>query len=248
MTRSTRTPVATLAASAARSIRPHLALVDPLHDNVTVAWELWNMPADQRRARLAALPHSDLLDVFTVIGRYEGSPYELWHDSPAGFAEDILGMTVTDEERALLDAAANEWQVVARVPVPGNYEIAAALSTWASLRMWDRRQWTAAVVAAGEREASHMGQVLDQAQQIACLPEELLRVCIGWQPRHFTGLPDMHFAVVPDADRIGDGDLQNMLSLALRTGVIRRMVALSGADWPPTPWFAQFEQWSEVTW
>jgi hypothetical protein len=114
---------------------------------------------------------------------------------------------------------------------------------WASQRLWDRRQWTAAIVTTGKPDAAYIGQVLAEAQQIACLPDDLLRVCIGWEPAHFTGLPGLHFAVVPDGDRIApDSDLERMIGLSVQAGVIRRMVALSGADRPPSPWFAQFEQ------
>ncbi|WJY55082.1 hypothetical protein QRN89_29610 [Streptomyces chengbuensis] len=136
------TRCASLAASARTHNRPHpIACVQP--ETVELAHQLMYLPVGERRAQVAAMAPGTLMDVMIALDRHAGSAYELWRDTPAGFAEDILGLILDDEQRAVLDAAAADEtrRIAARGPHPDNHVMAAALMAWAALvsgpRGWD---------------------------------------------------------------------------------------------------------------
>lgn len=102
--------------------------------NPRTVW-LLHTPVAERRTQIADLHDATLMDVLIVLDLHTGSPYELWRDTPSGFAEDVLGLTLTDAHRAVLDAAAGPGvrRVAARVPHPDKNLLAAVLMAWAAL-------------------------------------------------------------------------------------------------------------------
>jgi hypothetical protein len=99
------TRYAALAASARAGVRPH-RIAQPPVQAAELAHRLLHAPADERRKELDEPDDRALLDVLVVMELHTGSAYELWRDTPSGFAEDVLGMPLTVEQRAVLDAVA----------------------------------------------------------------------------------------------------------------------------------------------
>ncbi|MGW5465073.1 hypothetical protein [Streptomyces sp. NPDC003996] len=128
------TRYAALAASARAQVRPHRIAAPPVQ-MAELAHRLVHTPAVERRALAADLDDRTLLDVLVVLELHTGSAYELWHDTPSGFAEDVLGLTLTSGQRAVLDVVVGEdvRQVAARVPRSDNHLMAAVLTAWSVL-------------------------------------------------------------------------------------------------------------------
>lgn len=57
-----------------------------------------------RRLALAGLDGDELAFVMRETERETGSMYGMWHDTPSGFAEDVLGASLWDLQRESLDA------------------------------------------------------------------------------------------------------------------------------------------------
>ncbi|MFJ4880143.1 hypothetical protein ACIP93_33715 [Streptomyces sp. NPDC088745] len=61
-------------------------------------------PADARRATLQVLDDDIVVDLLVLTYLRCGTPYALWADTLAGFAEDILGTTTWAEFHQVLNA------------------------------------------------------------------------------------------------------------------------------------------------
>ncbi|MGW0562873.1 hypothetical protein ACWDZ4_20195 [Streptomyces sp. NPDC003016] len=118
------------AAAAVQTRRSHILLPTPVH--TVLAHRLLREPADVRRAQLAKLPYTDLVAVMTAVAEERGAPYALWHDSPSGFAEDVVGVSVWEKRRQVLDAVVTHRQVAAPTCFGGaKTQTAALLVAWA---------------------------------------------------------------------------------------------------------------------
>ena len=73
-----------------------LARLDQLED-LTAA------PAADRRATLAILDDDVLVDLLVLSYLRHGTPYALWADTVAGFAEDVLGVTTWLQMHGLIE-------------------------------------------------------------------------------------------------------------------------------------------------
>jgi hypothetical protein len=60
--------------------------------------------AADRRATLAILADDVLVDLLVLSYLRHGTPYALWADTLAGFAEDVLGITTWTQLHTRLDA------------------------------------------------------------------------------------------------------------------------------------------------
>ncbi|MER6109312.1 hypothetical protein [Streptomyces hirsutus] len=61
-------------------------------------------PATDRRATLAILEDHLVVDLLVLAYLRHGTPYALWADTLAGFAEDVLGVTTWAQLHRRLDA------------------------------------------------------------------------------------------------------------------------------------------------
>ncbi|MGW5465071.1 hypothetical protein [Streptomyces sp. NPDC003996] len=61
-------------------------------------------PAADRRATLAIVDDDTLVDLLVLSYLRHGTPYALWADTLAGFAEDVLGAPTWEHLQALVDA------------------------------------------------------------------------------------------------------------------------------------------------
>ncbi|GHH22307.1 hypothetical protein [Streptomyces lanatus] len=82
---------------ATTSVPDWLARLDQL-EHLTTA------PAADRRATIAILDDHILCDLLVLSYLRHGTPYALWVDTLAGFAEDILGVATWAQMHELLDA------------------------------------------------------------------------------------------------------------------------------------------------
>jgi len=64
-------------------------------------------PAADRRATIAILDDHILCDLLVLSYLRHGTPYALWADTLAGFAEDILGVTTWAQLHRLTEPASN---------------------------------------------------------------------------------------------------------------------------------------------
>jgi hypothetical protein len=271
MTFLPRTRCASLAASARSRNRPH-RIARVTGPAVELAFRLLNIPADERRAQIADMHDATLTDVMTVLDLHTGSAYELWNDTPSGFAEDVLGLTLTDSDRAVLDpaAGADVRCVAARVPHPRNHELAAVLIAWAALvscpRPYGDVPRVAVSLAPYRNTLDSVWRVLARFIDQAVLPGRLDLVRRGWwaddlggrqplmafavwntDPYSMSGLHQF-FAVVADADRVADPDLRATMGyLADSVYGGSRMVALGGTTDEPEEWFGLYEGCDDVT-
>ncbi|MFG2761673.1 hypothetical protein, partial [Streptomyces wuyuanensis] len=265
------TRCASLAASARTQNRPHLiARVHP--ETVELAHQLLQLPVAERRAQVAAMAPGTLMDVMIALDRHAGSAYELWRDTPAGFAEDVLGLTLDDEQRAVLDAAAADdvRRVAARVPHPDNHVMAAALMAWTALVSGPRSMGNLPRVAVSfaqyRQTSASVWRCLARFIDNASLPGRLDMARRAWwaddlegpqrvmafsvwntEPHAMAGLYQ-YVAVVADADRIADPAMRaTMTFLAGNMDGGSRLVALGGTGDESEEWFALFEACDEVT-
>lgn len=61
-------------------------------------------PAADRRATIAILDDDVLCDLLVLSYLRHGTPYALWADTLAGFAEDVLGTPTWAQLQSLLDS------------------------------------------------------------------------------------------------------------------------------------------------
>lgn len=100
----------------------------------SVALTLLENPVPVRRSWLATLSERERTFVFSEVQRETGSLYGLWHDDPAGFIEDVLGETMWNRQRQMVEALALPG--VKRVAVPAGFGVgktfsAGRLTAWA---------------------------------------------------------------------------------------------------------------------
>ncbi|MFC9280892.1 hypothetical protein [Streptomyces collinus] len=265
------TRCAALASSARHQNRPH-RIVPVSPEAAERAHRLLHTPVDERRAQITAMDDATLMDVLTALDLHTGSAYELWRDTPSGFAEDVLGLPLTDAHRAVLDAAAGPdvRRVAARVPHPDNYVIAAALLAWTALvsgpTAYGRDPRTAVSFAPYRETSASVWRVLARFIDNACLPGRLdLQRRAWWAddlegPQHIMAFavwnttPDgmaglyQFVAVVVDADRIADPDMRATMGfLAETVHGGSRLVALGGTTDEPEEWFGLYEACDDVT-
>lgn len=265
------TRCAAFAASARTQNRPHrIALVRPEHTEL--AHRLLHMPVGERRAQIADMHDATLMDVLIALDLHTGSPYELWRDTPSGFAEDVLGLTLTDAHRAVLDAAAGAdvRRVAARVPHPDNHVIAAVLLAWAAVvscpRPYENGPRLAVSFAQYLATAASVWRVLARFIDNAQLPGRLDMARYAWwaddlegpqrvmafavwntEPHAMAGLYQ-YVAVVADADRIADPAMRATMNFLAQNGDGgSRLVALGGTTDEPEEWFELYESCDLVT-
>ncbi|KWX03842.1 hypothetical protein TH66_10850 [Carbonactinospora thermoautotrophica] len=99
-----------------------------------LADDLLRAPAPVRRKFLATLKDNkrEMAFVFQEVRREIGSLYGLWHDTPSGFVEDVIGETVWSKQREFLDAIVTH----KRVAIPAGFGVgktfgAGRLVAWA---------------------------------------------------------------------------------------------------------------------
>ncbi|MER5482568.1 hypothetical protein ABT024_05040 [Streptomyces sp. NPDC002812] len=73
-------------------------------DASSTADMLLRAPVAIRRAAIKTLDHADLAHVLTEVERETGTLYGLWHDTPSGFIEDVLGESIWSKQRDIVDA------------------------------------------------------------------------------------------------------------------------------------------------
>ncbi|MER6616338.1 hypothetical protein [Streptomyces xantholiticus] len=262
------TRCASLAATARTQTRPH-RIVQPAVGTAELAHRLLNMPVEERLTHVAALDDAELLDVMVVLDLHTGSPYELWRDTPTGFAEDVLGLALDDELRAVLDVVADPdaRRIAARVPRPGNHTVAAVLLAWTALVSCPRPYGDAPRVAVSfspHRDSTRsvwrvLARFIDNARLPGRLdlgrnawwsehPQHLMAFGVWNAQPHAMGGLHQYVAVVTDADRIADPDMRatmNFLADSVHGG--SRLVALGGTVDEPEEWFPLFESCDQVT-
>ncbi|PNG22316.1 hypothetical protein [Streptomyces cahuitamycinicus] len=264
------TRCAALAASARTYNRPHRTGWVPVA-TAELAHRLLGLPADERRKEIAELHDATLMDVMIALDWHTSSAYELWRDTPSGFAEDVLGLALTDAHRAVLDAAAGRDVrcVAARVPHPDNHLLAAVLMAWAALVSCPRpygdvprvavsftpyRNTSASVwrVLARFIDNAHLPGTLDLTRRAWWVdddgPQRLLAFALwNTDPYAIAGL-HQYFAVAADADRIADPDMRAAIGyIAEEVYGGSRLVALGGTTDEPEEWFALYESCDQVT-
>lgn len=77
-----------------------------------IADELLRQKPQIRRSWLHTLDDAERVYVFGEVEKVTGSLYGLWHDDPAGFAEDVLGDTLWSTQRQVLDSYINAKRLI----------------------------------------------------------------------------------------------------------------------------------------
>lgn len=265
------TRCAALASQARTMNRPH-RIAQPAVGVVELAHRLLNMPVEERLTHVAALDDSVLLDVMVALDLHTGSPYELWRDTPSGFAEDVLGLVLDEDLRAVLDVVADGdvRRVAARVPAPDNHTAAAVLLAWVALvscpRPFGDTPRLAVSFAQYLATAASVWRILARFIDNARLPGRLDMARFAWwaddlegpqrvmafavwntEPQAMAGLYQ-YVAVVADADRIADPAMRaTMTFLADSLDGGSRLVALGGTVDEPEEWFGLYEACDQVT-
>jgi hypothetical protein len=93
-----------------------------------IVHELYHAPIAARRHVLSGLPQKDMLAVLNEARRELGTPFGLWHDTPSGFTEDVIGDTIWSKQREVLDAIVP----YKRVAVPAGFGVG---KTWLAGRL-----------------------------------------------------------------------------------------------------------------
>jgi len=93
--------------------------------------DLLDAPIPVRRQVIRTLSAAEMAHVYDETLRETGALYGLWHDTPSGFVEDVLGETTWSKQAHLLDALPTH----KRVAVPagfgvGKTHIAARATAW----------------------------------------------------------------------------------------------------------------------
>ncbi|MFG2774723.1 hypothetical protein [Streptomyces sp. NPDC048350] len=260
---------AALAAQARTFTRPH-RIAQPAMGAVELAHRLLNLPVDERRQHVAALDDAELLAVMVALDVHAGSAYELWRDTPSGFAEDVLGLVLDNELRAVLDVVADPdaRRIAARVPMPDNHTVAAVLLAWTALvsSPFGEGSRVAVSFAQYRATAASVWRILARFIDNAEIPGRLDMTRFAWWadpvegPQHLMafavwnttpdGMSGLHHyvAVVADADRIADPAMRaTMTYLADGTYGPSRLVALGGTLDEPEEWFPLYESCDQVT-
>ena len=89
---------------------------------------LLEAPPLVRRKVLAGLPSHEMQYVLRETRRETGAVFGLWHDTPSGFIEDVIGETVWSRQRMVLDAVPFHKRVI----VPAGFGIG---KTWLAGRL-----------------------------------------------------------------------------------------------------------------
>ncbi|MEU9355054.1 hypothetical protein AB0D65_29670 [Streptomyces griseoloalbus] len=109
-------------------------------DAANVADILLRAPApDRRRAFKHDLTARERPHVMREVERATGSMYGLWHDTPSGFIEDVLGESIWSRQREIVDAVPFH----KRIAVPAGFGVG---KTWIAGRLV---AWAGAVNAPG---------------------------------------------------------------------------------------------------
>ncbi|WP_404949058.1 hypothetical protein HFP70_35335 [Streptomyces sp. ARC14] len=108
-------------------------------DAASIADMLLRAPVPVRRAAIKTLDPADLAHVLTEVERETGTMYGLWHDTPSGFIEDVLGESIWSKQREIVDAV----PVHKRIAVPAGFGVG---KTWIAGRLV---AWAGAVNPAG---------------------------------------------------------------------------------------------------
>ncbi|MGW0033017.1 hypothetical protein ACWDXD_24775 [Streptomyces sp. NPDC003314] len=265
------TRYASLAASSRAYTRPH-QITQPGIGVAELAHRLLHTPAEERRTQLAALNDADVLELMIVCDLHTGSAYELWRDTPAGFAEDVLGLTLDEELRTALEAVADPdaRRIAARIPRPDNHLVAAVLLAWTALvscpRPYGDGPRVAVSIAQYRSTVSSVWSILSTLVNDARLPGQLDLGRYTWWIGHLEGPQrtmafstwnttpagmsglDQYVAVVADADRIADPDMRATMNF-LADGAYggSRLVALGGTTKEPEEWFEGYASCDQVT-
>lgn len=87
----------------------------------SIAFDLLEAPKELRRSYLHTLTDRDREYVFTEVERELGTLYGLWHDTPTGFIEDVLGETQWGLQAQVTDSIALPG--VTRTIVPAGFGV-----------------------------------------------------------------------------------------------------------------------------
>ncbi|NGO67017.1 hypothetical protein [Streptomyces boncukensis] len=131
------TPHTGVVPPAARIARPRPGLIS--RDASNIADILLGAPAADRRRAFKTLSPAERQHVMTEVERITGSPYGLWHDTPSGFIEDVLGESIWSRQREIVDAV----PLHNRTAVPAGFGVG---KTWIAGRLV---AWAGAVNPAG---------------------------------------------------------------------------------------------------
>ncbi|WP_431959358.1 hypothetical protein [Actinacidiphila sp. bgisy160] len=97
-------------------------------DAANVADLLLRAPAGPRRATFKTLGARERTFVLGEVQRETGSLYGLWHDTPSGFTEDVLGESIWSKQREVLDSVTRH----TRTMVPAGFGVG---KTWLAGRL-----------------------------------------------------------------------------------------------------------------
>lgn len=123
MSRRRRTAPAAAAEAAGRrraGVKSKLA-ASLLHD-------LYHAPIPARRSAMRGLEARELQFLLAESLRELGTAYALWHDTPSGFCEDVIGETIWSKQREVLDAVVRH----TRTAVPAGFGVG---KTWLAGRL-----------------------------------------------------------------------------------------------------------------
>ena len=110
---------------AAQTVQANLARSSGVISNEarSLARDLLDAPIPVRRQVIRDLGAKELAHVFQETQRETGALFGLWHDTPSGFVEDVIGETIWSKQREVLDAVADHKRVI----VPAGFGVG---KTW----------------------------------------------------------------------------------------------------------------------
>ncbi|MFJ4342617.1 hypothetical protein [Streptomyces sp. NPDC088915] len=94
----------------------------------SLADQLLRVPIPVRREAFRQFSHADQAQILTEVERETGTLYGLWHDTPSGFIEDVLGESIWSKQRAIVDAVPH----YKRIAVPAGFGVG---KTWIAARL-----------------------------------------------------------------------------------------------------------------
>ncbi|MEU5748183.1 hypothetical protein ABZ804_21925 [Streptomyces sp. NPDC047726] len=140
MSRTQRLPARSPVVPPARKLRSGRQPGVVSRDAGNVADILLRLPADvRRRAFKHDITVRERPHVMREVERATGSMYGLWHDTPSGFIEDVLGESIWSRQREIVDAVPFH----KRIAVPAGFGVG---KTWIAGRLV---AWAGAVNAPG---------------------------------------------------------------------------------------------------